>query len=106
MQRSTVRIRNRNLISNSRVIEVRRGSNGYGFTLSGQKPSILSNIIENSAADLAGLQTGDFLLAINNQSVIQWSHDQIIEFIGKCHNQLLKLQVADNFNYFHMVSEF
>ena len=48
-----------------RAVEVNRGRSGYGFTISGQEPCILSCIVSGSPAERAGLQAGDFLIAAN-----------------------------------------
>lgn len=41
-----------------RTVELPRGPGGFGFTLSGQGPCILSNIVVGSPADRAGLKPG------------------------------------------------
>ena len=50
-----------------KAVEVTRGKNGYGFTISGQQPCILSCIVSGSPADRAGLKTGDFLISVNGE---------------------------------------
>ena len=38
-----------------RTVEIYRGKQGYGFTISGQQPCILGNIVTGSPADLQGI---------------------------------------------------
>ncbi|KAL7293981.1 hypothetical protein TKK_0012558 [Trichogramma kaykai] len=80
----------------SRSIELARGSSGYGFTISGQQPCILSCIVPDSPADLAGLRSGDYLIAVNGRGVRRAAHDDVVKFIARS-NGILKLQIADNY---------
>lgn len=79
-----------------RTVEVMRGPNGFGFTISGQQPCILSCIVSNSPADLAGLRAGDFLISVNGVSVSKITHDAIVNLIGNCVSPI-KMTVADNY---------
>lgn len=79
-----------------RTIEVCRGNNGFGFTISGQQPCILSCIVRDSPAERAGLRSGDYLVAVNGQNVSKVSHDDVVRLIG-CSSGLLKLQIAENY---------
>lgn len=79
-----------------RTVEVMRGPNGFGFTISGQQPCILSCIVSNSPADLAGLRAGDFLISVNGVSVSKITHDAIVNLIGNCVAPI-KMTVADNY---------
>lgn len=79
-----------------RTVEVSRGKNGYGFTISGQKPCILSCIVPGSPAEKAGLRAGDYLVAVNGQSVSKVPHDDVVHLIG-CSSGVLKLQIAENY---------
>ncbi|KAK6639310.1 hypothetical protein RUM43_007582 [Polyplax serrata] len=79
-----------------RTVEVVRGKNGFGFTISGQQPCILSCIVSGSPAEKAGLRPGDYLVAVNGQSVSKLPHDDVVRLIG-CLNGVLKLQIAENY---------
>ncbi|XP_006875390.1 PREDICTED: regulator of G-protein signaling 12 [Chrysochloris asiatica] len=68
----------------TRSVEVARGRAGYGFTLSGQGPCVLSCVMRGSPADLVGLRAGDQILAINDVSVKKASHEDVVKLIGKC----------------------
>lgn len=79
-----------------RTVEVTRGPNGFGFTISGQQPCILSCIVNNSPADFAGLRAGDFLISVNGVSVSKITHDAIVNLIGNSIGPI-KMTVADNY---------
>lgn len=79
-----------------RTVEITRGKNGFGFTISGQAPCILSCIITGSPAEKAGLRPGDFLIAVNGQNVSKAPHDDVVRLIGNS-NGILKLQIAENY---------
>ncbi|XP_076794460.1 regulator of G-protein signaling 12 isoform X4 [Arvicanthis niloticus] len=67
-----------------RTVEVARGRAGYGFTLSGQAPCVLSCVMRGSPADFVGLRAGDQILAINEINVKKASHEDVVKLIGKC----------------------
>lgn len=69
----------------------------FGFTISGQQPCILSSIVRNSPADLAGLKSGDFLLSVNGQSVWQIDHEEIVALIGASESNQIRITIADNY---------
>lgn len=79
-----------------RTVEVVRGHNGFGFTISGQQPCILSCIVSNSPADLAGLRPGDFLISVNGVNVSKLTHDAVVKLIGTCIGPI-RMQIAENY---------
>ncbi|XP_049804565.1 regulator of G-protein signaling loco isoform X2 [Schistocerca nitens] len=79
-----------------RTVEVCRGKNGFGFTISGQQPCILSCIVTGSPAEKAGLRPGDYLVAVNGQNVSKVPHDDVVRLIGGS-SGILKLQIAENY---------
>lgn len=91
-----VRRRKKRPSNGIRTIEVCRGSNGFGFTISGQQPCLLSSIVRDSPAERAGLRSGDYLVAVNGQNVSKVSHDDVVRLIGSS-SGLLKLQIAENY---------
>ena len=80
-----------------KTVEINRGRNGYGFTISGQHPCVLSCIVGGSPADKIGLKMGDLLMAVNNRDVSQASHDDVVRLIGSSRGVLV-LQIAETFN--------
>ncbi|XP_050521691.1 regulator of G-protein signaling loco isoform X2 [Daktulosphaira vitifoliae] len=79
-----------------RIVEVNRGKNGFGFTISGQQPCILSCIVPGSPADQAGLKAGDYLVAVSNSNVSKLLHDDVVQLIGSCQSTL-RLEIAENY---------
>ncbi|XP_067936118.1 regulator of G-protein signaling 12-like isoform X3 [Watersipora subatra] len=77
-----------------KTVEIYRGKQGYGFTISGHQPCILGNIVAGSPADSQGLKDGDHLVTVNGQAVSQLTHDQIVLAIGSS-SRLLRLQIAE-----------
>ncbi|XP_038070832.1 uncharacterized protein LOC119739819 isoform X3 [Patiria miniata] len=79
--------------SNLKTVEVGRGRNGYGFTMTGQYPCVLSSILPGSPADIAGLKSGDCVMAVDGENVTRVGHEQIIKLIGST-SGVLRLTVA------------
>lgn len=77
-----------------RTVDVERGPNGFGFTISGQQPCILSCIVNNSPADQAGLRAGDFLISVNGLSVSKSTHDAVVKLIGSSIGPI-KMSIAE-----------
>ncbi|KAI0242030.1 Regulator of G-protein signaling 12 [Lamellibrachia satsuma] len=80
-----------------RSIELLRSRAGYGFTISGQQPCVLSCIVTGSPADCAGLKTGDYLMVVNGLNVSNASHDDVVRLIGSSLERL-DLEIAENYN--------
>lgn len=91
------RRRNKRHSQRLRTVEVTRGRSGYGFTISGQSPCILSCIVAGSPADLCGLKTGDYLISVNGQMISNSPHDDVVRLIGSSRGMLV-LQIAENYN--------
>ncbi|XP_031991352.1 regulator of G-protein signaling 12 isoform X1 [Hylobates moloch] len=77
-----------------RSVEVARGRAGYGFTLSGQAPCVLSCVMRGSPADFVGLRAGDQILAVNEINVKKASHEDVVKLIGKC-SGVLHMVIAE-----------
>ena len=80
-----------------KTVEVTRGKSGYGFTISGQNPCVLSVIVAGSPADVAGLKSGDYLVSVGNRNVTKEPHDDVVRMVGMSTGTLV-LQVAENYN--------
>ncbi|XP_052903171.1 regulator of G-protein signaling loco-like [Anopheles moucheti] len=80
----------------NRTVEVNRGTNGFGFTISGQQPCILSCIVAGSPADLAGLRAGDFLISVNGLNVSKLPHESVVQLIGTTHGTI-RMAIAENY---------
>ncbi|XP_043461403.1 regulator of G-protein signaling loco isoform X3 [Leptopilina heterotoma] len=79
-----------------RAVELSRGAKGFGFTISGQQPSILSCIVQGSPAEIAGLRAGDYLVAVNGHNVSKAPHDDVVKLIGNSKG-VLRLEIAENY---------
>ncbi|XP_011302717.1 regulator of G-protein signaling loco isoform X2 [Fopius arisanus] len=79
-----------------RAVELMRGSKGFGFTISGQQPCILSCIVAGSPAEIAGLRAGDYLVTVNGHNVGKAPHDDVVRLIGHSKG-ILRLQIAENY---------
>uniref|UniRef100_A0A8C6FQI1 PDZ domain containing 1 n=1 Tax=Moschus moschiferus TaxID=68415 RepID=A0A8C6FQI1_MOSMO len=69
-----------------RVVEMKKGSNGYGFYLREspeQKGQIIKDIDSKSPAEKAGLKNNDLVVAVNGKSVESLDHDSVVEMIRK-----------------------
>ncbi|XP_042323594.1 regulator of G-protein signaling 12 isoform X2 [Sceloporus undulatus] len=84
--------------SSVRSVEVARGRAGYGFTLSGQAPCILSCVLKGSPADYVGLRAGDKIFAINEINVKNASHEDVVKLIGKC-SGVLHMVIAEGLGH-------
>uniref|UniRef100_A0A3B3DY11 Regulator of G protein signaling 12b n=1 Tax=Oryzias melastigma TaxID=30732 RepID=A0A3B3DY11_ORYME len=76
------------------TVEVARGKTGYGFTLTGQSPCVLSCILKGSPADYMGLRSGDYILSVNDINVSKASHEDVVKLIGRC-SGVLKLVISE-----------
>ncbi|XP_069025858.1 regulator of G-protein signaling 12 isoform X2 [Embiotoca jacksoni] len=77
-----------NVIGELRGVEVIRSRAGYGFTITGQRPCLLSGILERSPADLVGLRQGDRIMAVNGTDVSTALHETVVQLIGSCEEPL------------------
>lgn len=63
-------------------VEMARGRAGYGFTLVGQRPCLLSGIVRGSPAEVIGLRPGDRVLNVNGTDVTEAAHEVVVKLIG------------------------
>ncbi|KAH9503240.1 Regulator of G-protein signaling 12 [Bulinus truncatus] len=89
--------RKKRVLQGTKTVVLVRGKLGYGFTISGQNPCMLSCIVAGSPADTAGLKAGDLLYFVNGQNVSKAFHDDVVRMVGLS-TGTLELQVAENFN--------
>ncbi|XP_073718554.1 regulator of G-protein signaling 12b isoform X1 [Misgurnus anguillicaudatus] len=78
-----------------RGVEVARGRTGYGFTVSGHSPCVLSCVLKGSPADYVGLHSGDQILSVNDINVCKASHEDVVKLIGRC-TGVLHLVIAES----------
>ncbi|XP_059145141.1 regulator of G-protein signaling 12-like isoform X2 [Physella acuta] len=94
---SQTKRRKKRLLQATKTVTVVRGKLGYGFTISGQNPCMLSSIVAGSPAQAAGLKPGDLLYFVNGQNVSRAFHDDVVRMVGLSTGSLV-LQVAENVN--------
>ncbi|KAF6018921.1 hypothetical protein EB796_022742 [Bugula neritina] len=64
----------------------KENSQGLGFHIIGSHPTKVSTIVQGSAAEKAGIKVDDVILAINYESVLQFSHDKIVQLLVNAKN--------------------
>ncbi|CAG0919334.1 unnamed protein product [Notodromas monacha] len=79
-----------------RAVDIRRGRNGFGFTISGQFPCKLSCVVPGSPADEVGLKQGDYLISVNGNNVVKTLHDEVVHLIGTSQGSL-HLQISESY---------
>ena len=80
---------------------VRRKNERWGIEIHSEKglPSKIKTVRPRGACGMAGVQVGDYILAINGISCISYSHDEVIELIHDAGKVLkLKLLPPDSLN--------
>ena len=63
-----------------RLLTLKRGKDGFGFHMYTNKErdgQFIKSLSQNSPADLAGMLTGDHILAVDGHSVLKESHHQV-----------------------------
>ncbi|XP_068132362.1 regulator of G-protein signaling 12 isoform X2 [Hyperolius riggenbachi] len=86
-----------------RSVEVARGRSGYGFTLSGQSPCVISSVIKDSPAEFVGLKPGDQICAVNEINVKKATHEDVVKLIGKC-SGVLHMVIAEGNRHMDLCS--
>ncbi|XP_074853930.1 Na(+)/H(+) exchange regulatory cofactor NHE-RF3 isoform X2 [Carettochelys insculpta] len=68
-----------------RLVELKKGDDGYGFYLRmEQNDHLIKDIESGSPAAKAGLKDNDILVAVNGESVEALDHDTVVERIKRC----------------------
>ncbi|XP_034836136.1 regulator of G-protein signaling loco [Maniola hyperantus] len=65
-----------------RRVVVVRGAGGFGFTIAGQRPCVVSAVAANGPAERAGLRAGDALLAVDGASVARAPHASVARLVA------------------------
>ncbi|CAK1594159.1 unnamed protein product [Parnassius mnemosyne] len=65
-----------------RRVVVARGPGGFGFTIAGQRPCIVSAVAAGGPAERAGLRAGDALLAVDGTSVARAPHASVARMVA------------------------
>ncbi|KAL4828954.1 hypothetical protein H8958_018967 [Nasalis larvatus] len=92
-----------------RIVEMKKGSNGYGFYLRAcpeQKGQIIKDIDSGSPAEEAGLKNNDLVVAVNGKSVETLDHDSVVEMIRKGGDQTSLLVVDKETDNMYRLAHF
>ncbi|KAM3958910.1 regulator of G protein signaling family member locomotion defects [Aphomia sociella] len=65
-----------------RRLVVARGAGGFGFTIAGQRPCVVSAVASGGPAERAGLRAGDALLAVDGASVARAPHASVARLVA------------------------
>ena len=90
--------RKKRIFQGTKTVTVVRGKVGYGFTISGQNPCMLSCIVPGSPAEAAGLKPGDLLYVVNGLNVSKACHDDVVRMVGLS-TGALELQVSKRVDF-------
>ena len=69
-------------VTSAREYELVRRTNGYGFTLSGEFPSVVTSILPLSSADENGLQPGMLVLEVDGIDVSRARHEDVVGLVA------------------------
>ena len=76
----------------TRTVILKRGhKTGFGLTLSGQSPPVISDVSRNSSAEQQGLKKGDFILKVQETDTSKSTANHITTVLRAC--QQVKLMV-------------
>ncbi|XP_041983234.1 regulator of G-protein signaling loco [Aricia agestis] len=65
-----------------RRVVVARGAGGFGFTIAGQRPCVVSAVAAGGPAECAGLRAGDALMAVDGASVARAPHASVARLVA------------------------
>lgn len=77
----------------SKTVRLWRTPTGFGFSLTGQYPCVLTQVVEGSPAFKAGLKIGDYLIMVNGENVVKFNHETVVSMVAGCTDYVL-LQVC------------
>ncbi|KAK1331834.1 hypothetical protein QTO34_007510 [Cnephaeus nilssonii] len=75
-------------------VHVTRGEGGFGFTLRGDAPVLIAAVIPGGRAAAAGLQEGDYIVAVDGQPCRWWKHAEVVARLKGVGEEGVSLQVA------------
>ena len=67
----------------TRVYELFRGDCGYGFTLSGECPSVITSIVPDTPAEKTGLRPGLLILEVDGTDVSRSGHEDVVAKVAE-----------------------
>ncbi|XP_059580944.1 uncharacterized protein LOC102562903 isoform X2 [Alligator mississippiensis] len=93
--------RNRPVAIRERIVKIAKGTGHYpwGFRIQFSKPILVTEVDTNSAAEEAGLQVGDILIAVNGTDVTSMPHSEAANLARKGPDILTLLVGSDISRY-------
>ncbi|XP_062861397.1 Na(+)/H(+) exchange regulatory cofactor NHE-RF3 [Trichomycterus rosablanca] len=86
----------KHLSGKPRIVEISKGSNGYGYILK-EDPKLQGHFIgeidKGSPAERAGLKENDRLVAVNGEEISRYNHEQVVDKIRQLGNRCCLLVV-------------
>ena len=83
-------------VTSAREYELVRRTNGYGFTLSGKFPSVVTSILLLSSADENGLQPGMLVLEADSFDVSRARHEDVVGLVAGSRDMVRLLRTVCN----------
>ncbi|XP_047985746.1 LOW QUALITY PROTEIN: regulator of G-protein signaling loco [Leguminivora glycinivorella] len=68
--------------TSERRVVVARGPGGFGFTIAGQRPCVVSAVAAGGPAERAGLRAGDALIAVDGANVARAPHASVARLVA------------------------
>ncbi|XP_063366381.1 regulator of G-protein signaling loco [Cydia amplana] len=68
--------------TSERRVVVARGPGGFGFTIAGQRPCVVSAVAAGGPAERAGLRAGDALIAVDGANVTRAPHASVARLVA------------------------
>ncbi|NXF13364.1 RHPN1 protein, partial [Smithornis capensis] len=65
----------------ARRVHLRRGENGFGFTLRGDSPVLIAGVIPGGCAAEAGLKEGDYIISVNSKDCRWAKHAEVVQLL-------------------------
>lgn len=79
----------RSILGVRRVFNIIRGQTGFGITLFGEKPCVVSMVAFEGNAYRAGVRSEDEIISLNGRDVTESDHDEIACIVGTSFDVLL-----------------
>ena len=76
----------------------RDGRLGYGFTLSGECPPVLTTVLPKSASGRAGLVPGLLLLEVDGRDVTRLEHEDVVKLVARTRDSVRLVVSEANFD--------